>query len=236
MWLERMLSDAMEREGGLPAVLARLLCVLLILSPTAPASGADPDMVPRDWKFVSENDGVRLYHRESAGSRVPAALVHAWFSAPPSAVHAVITDYRDFPEFVPDVVQCREIDSASGVRWIYQRLHFPGPVADRHYVIRVTEHAGEPQGSRYRIEWRLENGPLPVEGISPALVPKHLSGFWELRGRDGGSRTEAVYAIHSDPGGMTPAWLVILYTDRYLRQVIEAVEGRLLSAGHRGDP
>ena len=39
--------------------------------------------------------------------------------------------------------------------------------------------------------------------------------------------TEAHYAVHSDPGGIVPGWLVTGMTERYIQQVVEAVRHRL---------
>ena len=137
------------------------------------------------------------------GSAIPQVMIATRFAAPADAVYAVVTDYAHFAEFIPDVAESRIIREADGVQWVFHRLHFAGPVADRVYVMRSVGSVG---AAAYRVEWSLspEAPPAGAQGISP----RQFSGFWELRPTTDGKATEARYAVHSDPGGRIPAWLV----------------------------
>ncbi|MBI5039911.1 MAG: hypothetical protein HZB57_01465 [Gammaproteobacteria bacterium] len=109
------------------------------------------------------------------------------------------------------------------MQWVFHRLHFAGPVADRVYVMRSV---GRTIGAdAYRVEWAL--APEAVPAGEEGITPRQFSGFWELRSADDGKTTEARYAVHSDPGGRIPSWLVSRMTDRYVREVVRAVRGRL---------
>lgn len=188
----------------------------------SPAGTAAHTTDVQGWRAVGATPEGRVHHRPMPGSAIPQVLIATRFAAPADAVYAVVTDYAHFAEFIPDVAESRIIREAGNVQWVFHRLHFAGPVADRVYVMRSV---GSVDAAGYRVEWSLspESPPAGAQGISP----RQFSGFWELRPTTDGKATEARYAVHSDPGGRIPAWLVTRMTDRYVREVVSAVRGRL---------
>jgi hypothetical protein len=79
------------------------------------------------------------------------------------------------------------------------------------------------------VEWVLSDEIFPGVDLSAGVRPQAFAGFWEIQpGRDADS-TEARYAVHSDPGGLVPGWLVSTMTDRYAIQVVQAIRARLAS-------
>ena len=197
--------------------------------PTVPEE--DP-VLKAGWQPVSERGGTRLYNRAVPGAAVPAALARVRIEVPPARLFAVITDYDRFAEFVPYVVRSRVVYRKNGLRRVSQHLRFPGPVADRHYVIESRDSYTPLPQEHWRIEWRLvpePNRPAPDEaGITPAA----FTGYWELTPVSGGAATDAIYSLHFDPGGALPAWLVTFAMNRYLPKVIDAVRAR--AAGSDG--
>ena len=112
-------------------------------------------------------------------------------------------------------------------QWVFHHLHFGGPAADRVYVIESSDVASRPPEQHYRVEWKLSDRHFPVLDRAAGVRPDAFSGFWDLRPLDGGTATQAVYDVHSDPGGMIPGWLVTAMTDRYIQHVITALRRRL---------
>jgi ribosome-associated toxin RatA of RatAB toxin-antitoxin module len=159
------------------------------------------------------------------GSAIPQVLIATHLAAPAAAVYGVVTDYAHFADFIPDVAESRIIRTAGDAQWVFHRLHFTGPVADRVYVMRSVGRTGSADTYAYRVEWAL--APEAVPTGEQGIAPRQFSGFWELRPADDGKTTEARYAVHSDPGGRIPVWLVSRMTDRYVREVVRAVRGRL---------
>lgn len=202
------------------------LTAILMLAEPACAGPASADLHVANvqgWQEVDTTPEGRLYHRPMQGSAIPQVLIEARFAAPAAAVYGVVTDYAHFADFIPDVAESRILRTAGDIQWIFHRLHFTGPVADRVYVMRSI---GETVGAEsYRVEWAL--APEAVPTGEPGITPRQFSGFWELRTADDGKTTEARYAVHSDPGGRVPAWLISRMTDRYVREVVRAVRARL---------
>ena len=180
-----------------------------------------------EWQLVKETRAGYLYHRESEHSSIPWTMITARFSASPERVHAIVTDYDHFSEFIPNVSESRIVQDKGSEQWVYHHLHFPGPIADRSYVIVSTDRGSRPDEGYYRVEWVLWDDAFPDIDLSAGVRPLAFTGFWEIQpGRDAGS-TEARYAVHSDPGGLVPGWLVSTMTDRYAGQVVQAIRERL---------
>ena len=198
--------------GGLPAAL---------IAGTATETGNAP------WQAVDNSRQGQIYHRAVTGSSLPEAMIVARFTAPPARVHALVTDYGHFAEFIPNVAESRVLLQTGARQWVFHHLHFAGPVADRAYVIESTDAASRPQEHYYRVDWALSSRDFPGIDNITWIRPRAFSGFWDLRPVENGLATEARYAVRSDPGGFIPDWLVVKMTDRYIQQVIAAVAQRL---------
>lgn len=208
--------------------LALLTGVAAAEIPTSEGAYKDP-ILQAGWQAVSERDGLRLYNRAVPGAAMPAALARVRIEVPPARLFAVITDYDRFAEFVPYVTSSRVLHHEAGRRRVSQHLRFPGPVADRHYVIDSRDSVTPSPRKRWRVEWRLvpESG-SPASGAT-GIIPAAFTGYWELTPVAGGTATDAIYSLHFDPGGALPSWLVTFAMNRYLPKVIDAVRARAAS-------
>ena len=239
-WTSNMLPEWQSRIGfhehdkeavELNRIIVLLIpfCLLLVKASPGMAGVIEPvkEAGHAPWQAVADTPQGQLYHREIAGSSLPEAMIVARFAAPPARVHALVTDYGHFAEFIPNVAESRVLLHTGARQWVFHHLHFAGPVADRAYVIESTDATSRPQENYYRIEWRLSDRDFPGIDVNAGIRPRAFSGFWDLRPIENGLATEARYAVHSDPGGLIPDWLVVKMTDRYIQQVITAVARRL---------
>jgi hypothetical protein len=204
-----------------------LVAVLLLAGSLESAAAVNKDA----WVLVESTAAGQIYHREMAASPIPWIMIVATFEATPGRVHAVVVDYDHFSEFIPHVLQSRVLAEAGNQQWVYHHLGFPAPVADRSYVIRSTDVESRPAQPHYRVDWALDDRSFP--GVEPAagIRPAVFSGFWELNSVAGSNTTVAQYAVHSEPGGFIPGWLVTRMTERYVQQVVQAVRERLAAGG-----
>jgi hypothetical protein len=177
--------------------------------------------------MIADTAEGRLYHRDVPGSSLPEAMIVTRLDASPGRVFALVTNYDRFAEFIPNVVESRVLEQNGARTWVFHHLHFGGPVADRVYVIESSDASSRPLVHHYRVEWRLSARHFPVLDRASGVRPQAFSGFWDLRPLGDGASTQAAYAVHSDPGGMIPRWLVTAMTDRYIREVITALRRRL---------
>jgi len=186
--------------------------------------------VEDEWQLVRQTRTGDIYHRKAGDSSIPWTMIAAGFAASPAHLHAIVTDYNHFSEFIPNVYESRVLRETGDVQWVYHHLQFHGPVADRRYVIVSTDRNSRPEEDYYRVEWVLSDEIFPGIDLSAGVRPLAFAGFWEIQpGRAAGS-TEARYAVRSDPGGLVPGWLVATMTDRYVVRVVQAIRQRLAGA------
>jgi ribosome-associated toxin RatA of RatAB toxin-antitoxin module len=210
------------------------LFLALIGAGVATAESAGPTVPEEDpilkagWHPVSERGSLRLYNRAVPGAAIPAALVRVRIEVPPARLFSVITDYDRFSEFVPYVVRSRVVHREDGLRRVSQHMRFPGPLADRHYVIESRDSYTSFPQEHWRVEWHLvPERDLPASGEA-GITPTTFTGYWELVPVTGGAATDAIYSLHFNPGGALPAWLVTFAMNRYLPKVIDAVRTRAI--------
>lgn len=206
-------------------------CLVSGLFLAVPVAGEGGTIDADGWRLVETVAAGQIYHREVEGSSVPWAMLVTTFDTPPERVHAVVVDYDHFAEFIPNVFKSRVMAHEGRTQWVYHHLKFFAPITDRIYLIRSTDRECRVQQPCYRVEWALDDRSFQDIDISAGIQPNAFSGFWELRSTDKPNRTEGRYAVHSEPGGFIPGWLVTRMTDRYIQQVVEAIRERLETGG-----
>jgi len=190
-------------------------------------AGALQGLAPEDWTFSRRLGDVDIYRQPINGSRFPAVRAHARINASAKALYAVISDYEHFRDFIPSVLDSRVLARQMSTLSVYQRLGFPLMVADRHYVIQVTENLVQAGEGLLRVTWQLDRQQSLSLTSGSAVVPDAFSGSWRLAELEQGRATDATYSIHVEPGGRLPAWLLLSASERYVFQVIQAVRRRL---------
>ena len=179
------------------------------------------------WRQIRDTAEGMVYHRCRPGSPVDEVMIETHFSATPERLYALVNNYAAFADFIPSVAESRVLEVAGAVQWVFHHLHFPGPVADRVYVIQSRGDISGTPPAAWRVEWALSERDFPQVDLPAGIRPDSLSGFWEIESADDAGMTKARYAVHTDPGGQLPAWLVMRMTDRYVQRVVAAIRGRL---------
>jgi len=207
------------REIGLVRLLLWGTCWLLCSGVAASAAG--------EWTRVREVDGVEVYRQPVKGSSIPALRARTRFRAPVSDVFRVISDYDHFAGFIPSVSESRVLERNNRTTWVYQRLGFPSPVADRHYIIEVVDDLHVPGAGVIDVGWQLDKVRSASLSSTDALLPAAFSGSWHLEALADPAGCDAVYTIHVDPAGALPDWLFVRLTERYVVRVMNAVRKRI---------
>jgi hypothetical protein len=204
-------------------IICRSMTVLCGLCLYGTVAHAEDDC--RVWHGARQTEQGTLLHRCVGDSPIDEVMIETRLQADPQRVFALVNDYEAFEEFIPDVADSRVLEQQGTVQWVYHRLHFPGPVMDRVYILKSSGMAVGAQ--HWRVNWALSGRKFPHLAMAEGIRPSRLSGFWEIRSGERPGWTSARYAVHTDPGGRIPAWLVMRMTDRYVQQVVEAVRRRL---------
>jgi hypothetical protein len=190
-------------------------------------AGAVWEPAREGWLFIRRVDNVDLYRRPVQDSDIPALLGHVRFAATSSDVFRVISDYNHFAEFIPLVSESRVLERNARTTWVYQRIGLPLLLADRHYVIKVTDDLPDVATGVITVGWQLDKSRSRSLSSGHALLPAAFSGYWHLAALPDQAGCDAVYSVHVEPGGAVPAWLFARASEHYVVQVINAVRKRI---------
>lgn len=194
--------------------------------PQQPLLAAGSTVSSDGWQQVSGGDGVCVYNRRVAGSRIRAVMAKAVLDVPPQRAFAVISDYAHYVDFMPYVSRSEVLEGTGALQRVFLALDFPLFISDRYSTIELSETGSQPAHAVYRIGWTLVSASDAVTR-SQGGEPLHLNdGVWELRPTDNGRRTDVLYYVHTDPGGHLPTFVVELANNVAVPRVIRAVEQR----------
>jgi hypothetical protein len=199
--------------------------VVLVLSGiTAEAFGAEfsSSVSPGEgWKLNDRSKDVAIYSRPHAGSALKEFRAIGSIDAPTWAVHAVIDDFENYPNFMPYTLECQLLKHEGDSIITYQRLS-PKICGDRDYTLRVWKKSWPgPEGFTYLDQWKPANdlGPAEKKGV---VRVKICDGGWLLE-PDGAIKTRATYSVYTDSGGLIPAFFANSASRIGISKLFEAV-------------
>jgi hypothetical protein len=175
------------------------------------------------WEVAAQNEHVTVYQRQRPDTGLQEMQAEGLFDATPAEVWRALRDYDQHPKTMPYVEVARVLHREPGdkVMYVYNVLNLP-LVKRRDYVLKVVDESAWKDGQGYfKITWKTANGRAPGQG--KAVRVEVNDGFWLLQPAEGGTRTRAVYYIHTDPGGGVPKWIVNRVNGTAIPDVWEAV-------------
>lgn len=202
------------------------ICLTLLAVSTAPQVYSDTPCDRRDelivrWKKTYQNSGTSIFQPAAAGDSKPAAMARLEWDKDPQNLYRLISSYALFPGVIPNVKHSQILETRQHQVWVYQQLQFPGPLRDRHYIIKSTDNKSRPSKRYFRVEWTLDSQfPLPKQ--ARMISPASFSGCWDIRpAQERG--LDAVYWIELEAGGLLPDWMVRTAMRRYLTELMAAL-------------
>lgn len=184
------------------------------------------------WQLTSDHDGIQVYTRQPADSRLKAFRgVTTITLDDPYAPVAVVNDYANVPRWLHFVTSVQEIGRRGPLdRDLIFQVDLPWPVSDREALVRAR--AWNPAGT-FDTVIRFSN--------APALLPPNgdIVRFPELDARfdfhwAGGNRLVLTYELVADPGGYLPGWLVNLVLRDAPRVTLERFTKALARPEYQG--
>jgi hypothetical protein len=157
-----------------------------------------------DWQLRKEQNGIRIYPKDVAGSALTATRAETTFDAPVQNCISVLKDVDGFTRLFPSCTYTEKI-AAKGdtVQTQYIRLDAPWPVTDRDYAFEYLFRKGAKRGSVHVITSCRPNA-YPA---NPSMIRLDKGeGLWVFTPTAEG-KTKLVYEFHGSPGGTVPAWL-----------------------------
>ncbi len=175
----------------------------------ANGTGARERFSAEQWAQLIEGEVITSQLREGSGEKARHRSVASGIIAHPSErVWSVLTDFRSWPTFLPNVKETL-VRRAEGNRvWISQHLKVA--------FVNV----------RYGAIWTLD----PVQGIGSfqldEQVPHDIAaseGTWQLLPIDGGARTLVVYSSKVQTGKPLPGFIESLLLKRSLPNAVRSL-------------
>lgn len=172
----------------------------LLLASTALciASAAHAD----DWKLVKDEEGIKVYLADVAGSPYKAYRGVTLIKTEMSSLMALQENVVASCAWIHECREQRLLKHEGARSWTYARFNTPWPVTPRDSIIEVTTEQGA-DGSVTRTLHGVADYQPPEQGY---VRVAEIEGYWKMTPKADGM-VEVVYQAYSDPGGSVPSWL-----------------------------
>jgi hypothetical protein len=173
-----------------------------------------------DWEQIADKDGVKVYRRSVAGSRLKSMRGVGIVDAPVRIVALVLLDDPRAHEWVDSLAESRVVRVLTPYEYIeYNHIAMPAFIRDREFITRVSLAVSRADATAY-----IRSVPADDASIAHTKIIRGLlSGYYALSSIDGGTRTLLTIELHSDPAGLLPAWLVNLFQKDWARATIAGI-------------
>lgn len=155
-----------------------------------------------DWEQKLDKNGVSVYMRPSANSKIKSIRSVVRINASPEKIKSIILDIPHYPNWVYKCGKAEVIKKLSEKEiYYYQTTLAPFPVRDRDLValVKVSEKENE-------IIITIKAQPDKVDRKKEMVRVELFDSVWKIK--KGKDQTEVTNEMTVDPGGGIPAWLV----------------------------
>jgi START domain len=197
----------------------KILILLLLLF----ANGAFAQK-SENWVLKENNEGVKIFTRDVANSKVKAIKVECEVDATLSQLVAALMDIKNSEEWLYHTAGNYIVKQVSPSEvYYYSLVEMPWPVNDRDFIAHliVSQDAAT---KVVTIDAPCVADMVPVK---PDIVRiANSKGKWVLSPVNKG-RVKIVYTLHADPGGSLPAWLTNLFVTKGPSQSFRKLKAHL---------
>lgn len=188
--------NLVRRDGMTMAILALLTSLLF--------TGSSQAEQPEDWTLAVEEQGIRIYTRDVAGSGFKAYKGVTVIDAPLASVLGIFSNPKANREWLEGCVSFEEIDRSSFYSYsVYQVWDLPWPAADRDFVVGVDIERVEDGVFHIRMQDQAGQKPEHPDRVRASM----RSGYYRLTEVAPG-KTEVIMSQHVEPNGSLPGWMV----------------------------
>jgi len=217
----------------LPRSIAPLLLLPLLLAlPAATTSAQQPSAA--GWEQFDEEDGIKVFRRETAGSDIVALRGECTVDAPILRVGSVLIDYTRATEWIESLEEVRvlrHIGDRERVEWSH--ISTPFVLSDRDFVIRGKLDIDAPAKRVVLQSHSVADAKAPRTGYVRGQL---IYGKFVLTSIDGGKRTRVLAEVQADPKGSVPKWLVNMFQKRWPHNSLTALRRQVKKPGVTDDP
>ncbi|QEC78324.1 START domain-containing protein [Mucilaginibacter ginsenosidivorax] len=166
---------------------------------------ANPD---GSWTLDKNDDGIKVYTRNVATSKVKAIKVECSLDATPSQLVAVLMDISNGDGWVYHTASSYVIKQVSPSElYYYSLVNVPWPVHNRDFIahIKVTQ---DPVTKVITVDAPCIADMVPRKPNTVRI--EESTGKWIITPTSDG-KVKIEYTLHADPGGNIPSWLVNMF-------------------------
>jgi hypothetical protein len=177
-----------------------------------------------DWKLQKNKDGIQVYSAEVPDSKIRAIKVVASYDATPGEIADIVMDINTATEWVSRLKSCSLVKRVSqNELYYYSEVNLPWPASNRDFVAHLTRSEN------------MQTRTITIDGPAVAgLVPEKKGtvritnsvGKWIITPIDN-NQVRVEYALHVDPAGSLPAWLVNMFSSDSPMEIFENLRKEL---------
>ena len=183
-----------------------------------------------DWKLQKSKDGIQVYSAIVPDSKIRAIKVVATYNASPEEIADIVMDISTATEWVSHLKSCYLIKRVSqNDLYYYAEVKLPWPASNRDFVAHLIRNDN------------VQNRMITIDGPAvPGLVPEKKGtvrinnslGRWIITPLDS-IQVRVEYALHVDPAGALPSWLVNMFSGETPMQIFENLRHELKQSAQR---
>lgn len=158
-----------------------------------------------DWKLEKNEEGIKVYLRNTPGSPVKSFMGKIKIKASISSIASVLDDTNNYPRWLFKCKSAKMIDQqGDSLTTRYIVTDMPWPVADRDSII-ISKRTQNPNTKKVKIQ--MSTNPKQVPLVKGKVRIQNLKGQWLINPINE-NELEVIYEMSIDPGGNIPKWIV----------------------------
>jgi len=195
-----------------------LFMALLMITKVISVSAQD------DWNLQKDKDGIKVYSAKVPDSKIRAIKVVANYEATPEEIANIVMDINSSQEWVSHLKSTYLVKRVSqNELYYYAEVNLPWPASNRDFVAHLTRSEN------------VQTGAITIDG--PAVTGwvdekkgivriNNSVGKWIITPLDN-NQVRVEYALHVDPAGSLPSWLVNMFSGETPMQIFENLRQEL---------
>ena len=175
---------------------------------------ADQPAAASKWEQFDEDDGIKMFRRDVAGSSIVALRGEGFVAAPITRVASVLIDRKRSVEWIDRLVKTkllRQVSDTESIEW--DHIKTPSPLKDRDFVFK-SSISTDPAKKKVIFSYYSVTDPLAPE-TDDYVRGSFKGGKFELtmatRTNKDGTKTRGTIVnaeVEVDPRGSVPKFIV----------------------------
>ncbi|MDB5110770.1 MAG: hypothetical protein JWR67_1884 [Mucilaginibacter sp.] len=190
----------------------------------------DPVSAQITWKLNTEKDGIKVYTSIVPESKIKAVKVEGTFNATPAQLVALLMDVNTAADWIYHTKSSVLVKQVSPTElYYYSEINLPWPTANRDFVAHLTV-TQNPETRIVTIEGPVVSGFVAQKQGVVRITD--ANGKWMIT-PIGNDRVKVEYAIHLDPGGSLPSWLVNMFAAEGPAKIFKGIKLQLQKRAYK---